>query len=105
MCFQERAPMTNPDTEESAEPERHLSVEEHLRKALAYADAIRAITNLACEDENLPKFDSPHEVFDWVFEVAQVLEDHLLAIKETLTADCLNMEATLSEDDAISGEV
>jgi hypothetical protein len=83
---------------EDVSEEPPLSVEEHLRKALAYADGIRSISNLAAEDENLPKFETPYEVFDWVFEVVQRLERHLTTVKGTLTADCLNQDIPPSAD-------
>jgi hypothetical protein len=78
-----------------------LSVEEHLRKARAYADSIRSICNLAAEDSGAPGFGTAYEVVDWIFEAVQVLEKHLLLVNRTLPAQCLNLPVlTGSEESA-----
>jgi hypothetical protein len=94
--------VTTPDAEDSAN-NRPLSVEEHLRKALAYADAIRAIANLSAENENLPRFGNFYEVVDWIFETVQLLETHLRLVKGTLSFDCLNTEVTPPTERSASG--
>lgn len=96
--------MTTPDAENSTN-ERPLSVEEHLRKSLAYADGIRAIANLSAENENLPRFESSYEVLDWIFETIQLLEKHLRLVKRTLSFDCLNTEVTPTTEPPASGGV
>jgi|SRR5581483_1793896 len=92
MDSQEK-PTSIADTE-APEADHPLSVEEHLRKALAYADGIRTISNLACENENLPKFETQYEVLDWVFEVAQILATHIRVVQGALSFGCLNTEVS-----------
>jgi hypothetical protein len=79
---------------EASDAEQPLSVEEHLRKALAYADGIRTIANLACEDEQLPKFETQYEVLDWVFEVSQILAMHIRVVQGALSFECLSREVS-----------
>ncbi len=73
--------------------EQTFSVEEHLRKARAYADCIRSMCNLAAEESTAPGFGSAYEVLDWVFEAARALDKHLLLVNKTLPAQCLNLPA------------
>jgi hypothetical protein len=81
--------------------EQTFSVEEHLRKARAYADCIRSICNLAAE-ESAPGFEDAYEVLDWVFVAVRALDKHLLLVKRTLPAQCLNLPVlgpeTVAED-------